>query len=258
MTRNIDWSFEDKTALVTGASRGIGLAIANLLSEAGAHVLALSTSGTSADLCHRARALALDVSDRGGLAAAARAAADITGRVDIAIANAGIALVEDFRATDAAEWRRVVDVNLLGVMGTWQAVLPYMLDDGGGGRLIAVSSTAGLRGEAGTPIYSATKSALTGLVQALAIEYAPHGVTVNAVAPGEIDTRLNHRGRASFAQRAGRPADELLQDLLEGGVPAGRLGEPGEVASLVGFLASHEARYITGQTIVIDGGQLLV
>ena len=166
--------------------------------------------------------------------------------------------MENYADTDPADWCRVVDVNLLGVMRTWQAVLPYMTADGGGGRLIANSSAAGVRGESATPTYSATKAALTGLVQALAVDCAARSITVNAVAPGDIDTQLNREGRAHAAAREGRSREELVGELLAHHIPARRLGEPGEVASLIAFLASAESAYITGQTIVIDGGQLLI
>jgi len=253
---NIQWSFAGQTAIVTGASRGIGLATANLLASAGANVFALSRSGDDKELHPAATALRVDVSDRTILMDAVGRAALTTGRVEIAVANAGVGLVEEFSSTDPAEWRRLVDVNLLGAMNTCQAVLPYMLS--AGGRLIVNSSAAGVRGEMGTPTYSATKAALMGLVQSLAIEYAPRGVTVNAVAPGEIDTELNRAGRQRVAEQRGRSATALLDELVSSNIPAGRLGTPDEVARVIAFLASEEAAYITGQTVIIDGGQLLI
>jgi len=253
----IRWSFAGASVLVTGASRGIGLATANLFAEAGAHVLAVARSAAAADLHPHARALSVDVTNAAELAAAAEQAASHTGRIDVCVANAGVGMVEDYATADPAEWARVVDVNLLGVMRTWQAALRHM-GAGGGGRLIANSSAAGVRGEPGTPTYSATKAALSGLVQALAVEHADRGITVNAVAPGEIDTQLNRDGRARVAARLGRQPDELLAELISHHIPAKRLGQPAEVAALIAFLAAAESAYITGQTIVIDGGQLLV
>jgi NAD(P)-dependent dehydrogenase (short-subunit alcohol dehydrogenase family) len=254
----ISWSFAGKTVLVTGASRGIGLATANLFAGAGAHVLALSRSGAGDGLHPDAHALSADVTKTEELAAAAEQAASHSGRIDVCVANAGVGMVEDYATSDPAEWARVVDVNLLGVMRTWQAALRHMGAEGRGGRLIANSSAAGVRGEPGTPTYSATKAAISGLVQALAVEYADRGITVNAVAPGEIDTQMNRDGRARVAARQGRRVEELLHELVSDHIPVGRFGSPDEVAALIAFLAAGESSYITGQTIVIDGGQLLV
>jgi glucose 1-dehydrogenase len=184
----ISWNFEGKTALITGASRGIGLAAAELLASAGAEVYALSRSGEPSAQSPRSHVLTVDVTSTEKLTRAAEDAASNTGRIDICIANAGVGFVEDYVHTNPVEWSRVIDVNLLGVMRVWQAVLPYMGNDGLGGRLIANSSAAGVRGELGTATYSASKAAIAGLVQSLAVEYADRAITVNAVAPGEIDT----------------------------------------------------------------------
>ena len=254
---NVNWSFSGCTAVVTGASRGIGLASANLFAAAGADVFVLARSKPAESLHPQAHVLSCDVSATDELAAAI-AQAGSAGGIDICVANAGVGLVEDFESTDPVEWGRLIDVNLLGVMRTWQAALPHMGKEGKGGRLIANSSAAGVRGEPGTAAYSASKAAISGLVQALAIEYAPRSICVNAVAPGEIDTRMNREGRARVAERQGRASEDLLQELICDHIPAGRLGRAEEVASVIAFLASEEASYITGQTIVIDGGQLLV
>jgi NAD(P)-dependent dehydrogenase (short-subunit alcohol dehydrogenase family) len=254
----ISWNFEGKTALVTGASRGIGLATANLLAGAGADVFALSRSAEPSDENSKVHVLTVDVTNADQLARAAEDAARSTGGIDICVANAGVGFVEHYVRTDPADWSRVIDVNLLGVMRVWQAVLPHMGKDGRSGRLVANSSAAGVRGEPGTATYSASKAAISGLVQALAIEYADRAITVNAVAPGEIDTLLNREGRQTAAERGGTSAEQLLEDLIANHIPVRRLGSADEVAGLIAFLASDEAAYMTGQTVVIDGGQLLV
>jgi NAD(P)-dependent dehydrogenase (short-subunit alcohol dehydrogenase family) len=254
---SIKWSFEGKTALITGASRGIGLASAELLAQAGAEVFALSRTGAADGLSGNLHSLSADVTDADQLKRAAQEAAKRSGRIDICIANAGMGMIEDFATTDPAQWAHAIDVNLIGVMRVWQAVLPYMTD-GRGGRLIANSSASGVRGEAGTATYSATKAAISGLIQALAIEYASAKITVNAVAPGEIDTQLNREGRQWIAQQRGTSSEELLNELLTDHVPVGRLGSAEEVASLIAYVASDEAAYMTGQTVVMDGGLVLV
>jgi NAD(P)-dependent dehydrogenase (short-subunit alcohol dehydrogenase family) len=255
---NIEWSFAGQTVLLTGGSRGIGLAVANLFADAGAKVYALSRSTPDEALSSDVEVVACDVASQDDLSAAVRQISADGGGVDICIANAGVCMVEDFATTDPAEWSRIVDVNLLGVMRTWQAALPLMAADGRGGRLIANSSAAGVRAESPIPAYSASKAALTGLVQSLAIRYADRGITVNAVAPGEIDTDMNRGARAQMAQSVGRSSEELLHELLSEHIPAGRLGQERDIAATIAFLASEEGSYITGQTIVIDGGQLLI
>jgi NAD(P)-dependent dehydrogenase (short-subunit alcohol dehydrogenase family) len=255
---NITWSFSGQTAVVTGASRGIGLATANLFATAGAEVYALSRSKPAEDLHQDVHVLTCDVSSASELADAIAQAAATTGAIDICVANAGVGLVEDYEHIDPVEWSRLLEVNLLGVMRTWQAALRHMEAAGRGGRLIANSSAAGVRGEPGTAAYSASKAAISGLVQALAIEYADRNITVNAVAPGEIDTQMNREGREKVAMRLGRDSDELLRELTSAHIPTGRLGQSEEVAALIAFLASDQASYITGQTILIDGGQLLI
>jgi len=254
----VTWSFDARTVVVTGASRGIGLATTNLFAGAGAQVLALSRSGASEELHPAARSLTVDVTNAEQLAAAMQEAAAPSGRIDVCVANAGEVLVEDFSATDPAEWSRLLDVNVIGVMQTWQAALAHMGAEGRSGRLVAISSAAGVRGEPDIPAYSAAKAAIGGLVQALAIKYAERGITVNAVAPGEIDTAMNHRARQLVASGSGRQAEHMLRDLLSDDVPLGRLGRPDEVAAVIAFLASDASSYMTGQTLVVDGGQLLV
>jgi len=255
---NIAWSFPERTVVLTGGSRGIGLASANLFAAAGAKVYALSRSKPASELSEDVEVIACDVSVQEDLSSAVERIVADSGGVDICVANAGVCMVEDFAETDPAEWSRIVDVNLLGVMRTWQAVLPHMAKGERGGRLIANSSAAGVRAESSIPAYSASKAALTGLVQSLAIRYASRGICVNAVAPGEIDTDMNRNARATMAQSEGRSSEDLLRELLCEHIPAGRLGHEQDIAATIAFLASDDASFITGQTIVIDGGQLLI
>jgi NAD(P)-dependent dehydrogenase (short-subunit alcohol dehydrogenase family) len=154
---------------------------------------------------------------------------------------------------DARSWERVLRVNLLGVMNTLQQAARAMPR---GGRLLATASIAGLHGEAGASAYCASKAGVIGLVRSLAVELGPSGFTVNAVAPGQIDTLMNSIDLETVSRREGRSAAELLQAHLEQRVPARRLGTPEEVAGLFAYLAGDDAAFITGEVIRIDGGEL--
>jgi NAD(P)-dependent dehydrogenase (short-subunit alcohol dehydrogenase family) len=244
-----------RRALVTGAAAGIGRAVAERLAADGATVVALDSATPGSDLPERVRGLVGDVTDPLAVADAVRAASGGDG-LDICVANAGVSLMESFLDGEVDRWERVVRTNLLGVMITLREAALDMVDHGKAGRLVATSSIAGLHGEPGASAYCASKAGVIGLVRALAVELAPSNITVNAVAPGQIDTAMNARDLETVARAEGRPAAQLLREHLESRVPAGRLGTPGEVAGLVAFLASDEARFITGEVVRIDGGEL--
>jgi NAD(P)-dependent dehydrogenase (short-subunit alcohol dehydrogenase family) len=235
-------ALEGRRALVTGAATGIGAATVARFRAEGADVV-----GVDADPAYTGSVA--DVTDADQLAAAVLSA----GELDICVANAGISLMQPFLEGDIAAWERVLRVNLIGVMNTFQQAALAMPR---GGRLLATASTAGLRGEAGASAYCASKAGVIGLVRALAVELADQGFTVNAVAPGQIDTRMNSTDLETVSRRQGRPASELLLAHLEQRVPAKRLGTPEEVAALFAYLASDDAAYITGELIRIDGGEL--
>jgi NAD(P)-dependent dehydrogenase (short-subunit alcohol dehydrogenase family) len=235
-------SLEGRRALVTGAATGIGAATVARFEAEGAHVV-----GVDADPGYDG--VVADVTDPDQLAAAALSA----GQLDICVANAGISLMESFVDGHIGSWERVLRVNLLGVMNTFQQAALAMPR---GGRLLATASIAGLHGEAEASAYCASKAGVIGLVRALAVELAPLGFTVNAVAPGQIDTRMNSTDLETASRRAGLPAAELLQEHLDQRVPARRLGTPDEVARLFTYLASDSAQFITGEVIRIDGGEL--
>jgi NAD(P)-dependent dehydrogenase (short-subunit alcohol dehydrogenase family) len=233
---------EGRRALVTGAATGIGAATVARLSLDGADVV-----GVDAALDYGG--LVADVADPGEIQAAVAAA----GELDICVANAGVSLMEPFREGDPASWGRVLDVNLLGVMLTFQAAALAMPR---GGRLLATASIAGLHGEPGAAAYCASKAGVIALVRTLAVELAPCGITVNAAAPGQIETAMNLRDLERVAEDQGRAPEELLREHLEHRVPAGRMGTAEEVAALFAFLAGPDAGFITGEVIRIDGGEL--
>lgn len=235
-----------RRALVTGAAAGIGAATVQRLEAEGAHVVGLDAApefqGTVGDVANPE-----DVE---------RAIASI-GQLDICVANAGVSLTEPLLAGEYASWERLLRVNLLGVMVCFQAATRAMVAHGRGGRLLATASIAGIQGESSTSAYSASKSGVIGLVRSLSVELAPHAITVNAVAPGQIDTALNARDIDALSSRLGRPASELRREHLRERVPAGRMGTPAEVAGALAFLASDEAAFVTGEVIRIDGGEVI-
>ena len=237
-----------RRALVTGAAAGIGAATARRLAADGATVV-LADAVDADDI------LVADVSDPAQVADAVRVAAG-DGQLDICVANAGVSLMEDFLDGTTASWERVLRVNLIGVMLTLQAAARSMVEAGGGGRLLATASIAGLHGEPGGSAYCASKAGVVGLVKTLAIELGPHRITANAVAPGQIDTAMNARDLETVARAASRPSSELLCDHLDRRVPAGRLGSPREIAALFAFLASDEAAFVNGAVLRVDGGEL--
>lgn len=231
-----------RRALVTGAATGIGAATLARLRADGAQVVGVDTAPGYDGLI-------ADVTDPDQIESAVHS----VGELDICVANAGISLMEPFLEGGAESWRRVLDVNLVGLMLTLQAAARAMPN---GGRLLATASIAGLHGERDAAAYCASKAGVVGLIRALAIELAPLGFTVNAVAPGQVETEMNRRDLELVSERTGRSTAELLAEHLERRVPAGRMGRPEEVAALFAYLASDDAGFVTGEVIRIDGGEL--
>lgn len=243
-------SFDGKIALVTGASRGIGRAIAENLAQRGAIVIGTATSDSGAEaistyLGNKGKGFALNVTDQTSID---QTLADIRkefGEIDILVNNAGITRDNLLMRMKDDEWQDIIDTNLSSVYRLSKAVIRSMMKKRCG-RIISIASVVGVMGNAGQTNYSAAKAGLIGFSKSLAREIASRGITVNVVAPGFIETDMTRA--LTDEQRAG-----ILSQ-----VPADRLGDAKEIASAVAFLASDEAAYITGETLHVNGGMYMI
>ena len=254
---------EGKKALVTGASRGIGKAIAVRLASDGAHVAAGVRSEKDRDGVLAAISAAggegiavlLDVTDPASVATAVERAARPDRRLDILVNNAGIGGVTpldgDVRSDEG--WARILDVNLTGTWRVCRAAFPFLAD---GGRIVNISSVTGRFGVAKSGAYCAAKHGIIGLTRALALELAPRKITVNAVCPGWVDTDTGRTGIRQLGKLARVTEDEAFA-MAGKMAPLGEVLTPDEIAGLVAYLASPEARNMTGQAVVLDGGQVM-
>jgi 3-hydroxybutyrate dehydrogenase len=244
-------------ALVTGGARGIGREIAAALSSAGAVVTILGRNrATLDDVVAFGAAQFAVVADVADQAAVESAIAEAAARqpVDILVANAGAAESAPFGRSDAALFRRMWEVNFLGVVHATQAVLPGMLERRRG-RIVAIASTAGLKGYAYVSAYAAAKHAVIGLVRSLALETAKSGVTVNAVCPGFTETDLLEGSIDNIMRKTGRSREQAVAELAKHN-PQGRLVKPSEVADAVLWLCGEGAGAITGQAVAVAGGEV--
>lgn len=244
-------------ALVTGGGRGIGRAIAAALSRAGADVTVLGRDRAALDQAvavgDAAFAVTADVTDEAAMRAAIKEAS-ARQQIDILIANAGAAASAPFAKSDDALFQRMLDVNLFGVVHAARAVLPPMLERKSG-RIVAVASTAGLKGYGYVSAYSAAKHAVVGLVRSLALETARSGITVNAVCPGFTETDLLAGSIDNIMSKTGRTREQAIAELARHN-PQARLVTPDEVADAVLFLCGAGASAITGQCIAVAGGEI--
>src|SRR5262245_17969585 len=242
-------------ALVTGGGRGIGRAIAATLARQGMTVLGRTRAALDAAVAAGEAHVAdvADVSDQASISAAIKRAAQRQ-PIDILIANAGAAESAPFMKSDAALFARMMDVNFMGVVHSIQAVLPS-LRDRPYGRIVAIASTAGLKGYPYVSAYVAAKHAVVGLVRSLALELAATKVTVNAVCPGFTDTDLVAGSIDNIMKKTGRSREQATAELSRHN-PQGRLVQPAEVADSVLWLCGKDAGAITGQAIAVAGGEV--
>ena len=254
-------ALEGRHALVTGGGRGIGAAIATALAREGARLTLLGRDRTVLEAhaatlpaSAQAHAVVADVADAASVAPAFAHARARHGEVEILVNNAGIAISRPFAKTDAAAWSAVIGVNLTGTYLCTHEAVPAMLA-AGYGRIVNIASTAGLVGGRYIAAYTAAKHGVIGLTRALAAELGAKGITVNAVCPGFTESGMLERALAQIESATGRSADAAAATLLERN-PLGRFVRADEVASLVLYLCRPEAEAITGQALVVDGGEV--
>ncbi len=241
-------NFEGKTAVVTGAARGIGLEIARTLAEGGAALVlvdvledALRKAADALDGAASVRTYAVDVTDEAAVETMIDEVVDEAGRIDILVNNAGITRDDLLLRMDADEWDLVLKVNLKGTFLMTKHAARYMVRQKGG-RIVNLASVSGLVGNPGQANYSASKAGVVGFTRTVARELARKNVTCNAVAPGFIDTEMT------------RVLSDKAKEAALSAIPMKRMGEAADVARAVAFLASDEAAYITGHVLPVDGG----
>ncbi len=249
---------DGKAALVTGGARGIGRAICEAYAREGAKVavadlLEKDAAETAAALGESGMAVTMDVTDHASIAAGVAAVEEAFGGIDVLVNNAGIFNMATIEEITVEDYRRQYDVNVGGTIFTTQAVVPGMKKRGKAGAIINFASQAGRRGEPNVTIYCSTKAAVISITQSMALELAKDNIRVNAIAPGVIDTPMWDHVDSLFAKYENRPIGEKKR-LVGEAVPLGYMGRPDEVADPCVFLASDEARYITAQTLNVDGG----
>ncbi len=240
---------KDKVAIITGGSRGIGKTTVDKFVHEGARVAIWDIDESSGKILveeyqksgHDVRFYAVNTVDFDAVKVATEKVAADFGGIDILINNAGITRDASMKKMTSEQWQSVIDVNLTGVFNCTKNVFPYMVERGGG-RILNASSIVGLYGNFGQSNYVATKAGLIGLTKTWAREFGRKGITVNAVAPGFINTEMIQT-----------IPDEII-DNIKKGIPMARLGEPEDIANAYAFLASDEASYISGTVISVDGG----
>ncbi len=248
----------DKVSIITGGARGIGEAIARAYAAEGAHVVIADLETTKAEalaeeLGGKALALALDVRDKASIEAMVATVISKLGGIDILVNNAGIFNMAPLPEITEEDFDRQFEVNVRGLIFVTKAVAAQMAAQGRGGKIINMSSQAGRRGEPHVLVYCASKAAVISITQSLGLELIKHGINVNGIAPGVVDTPMWDHVDMLFAKYEDRPIGEKKR-LVGEAVPAGRIGKPEDYWGPAVFLASSDSDYVVAQTLNVDGG----
>ncbi len=249
---------QGKTALITGAGRGIGLAFAKAYVAEGARVAIADidlgrAKAAAAEIGAAAVAVQMDVADQASIDRGLADAVSALGQVDILINNAAIFTAAPIAEITRADYQRVFDINVAGTLFTLQAVAKHMIDRGIKGRIINMASQAGRRGESLVAVYCASKAAIISLTQSSGLNLIRHGINVNAIAPGVVDGEHWDGVDAFFARYEGKAPGQKKREVGEA-VPIGRMGTAEDLTGMAVFLASDDAAYVVAQTYNVDGG----
>lgn len=247
-----------KTALITGAARGIGLAFAKAYVAEGARVAIADididrATQAATEIGDAAIAVRMDVTDQASIDTAVGETIDRLGQIDILINNAALFTAAPITEITRADYSRVFDINVSGVLFTMQAVAKHMIERGKGGKIINMASQAGRRGEPLVAVYCATKAAVISLTQSAGLNLIEHGINVNAIAPGVVDGEHWDGVDAFFAKYENKASGQKKAE-VGAAVPFGRMGRPEDLTGMAVFLASSDADYIVAQTYNVDGG----
>ena len=248
-----------KTALITGAARGIGRAFAAAYIREGAQVAiadidTVRASATAQELGDKALAVSMDVTKQGSIDSAFKHTISHFGQIDILINNAALFTAAPIAEIDRADYARVFDINVSGTLFTMQAAARHMIARGEGGKIINMASQAGRRGEPLVAVYCATKAAVISLTQSAGLDLIKHGINVNAISPGVVDGEHWDGVDAFFAKYENKEPGQKRREVGKA-VPFGRMGTPEDLTGMAVFLASDAAKYIVAQTYNVDGGQ---
>ncbi len=248
-----------KSALITGAARGIGCHFAQTYASEGARVAIADIDidracRVAADIGDAAIAIEMDVTSQDSIDAAVSAAATVFDGIDILINNAAVFTAAPIADITRADYQQLFEINVAGTLFTMQAVARHMIDRGKGGKIINMASQAGRRGEPLVAVYCATKAAVISLTQSAGLNLISHGINVNAIAPGVVDGEHWDGVDAFFAKYENKAPGQKKRE-VGASVPFGRMGRPDDLAGMAVFLASDEADYIVAQTYNVDGGQ---